>query len=350
MSSPPADILKHHPATRLARLEAENLAIRFASKVSRFQRLTDHFLAAIENRMIERILIRRLRKGITAATKTNSAAAMLSEMRGSYEAGGMETLPSFLPGSSASTHVQNTGAFFQSSVSAANRVTILYTAGGGFMFPLSKKQKLMIQRMAEATNCEIVPGRHRFAPENPFPAAPHDIADQYREMLEQGYEGNRIIIGGDTAGASITLGALQIIQQQGLDFPAGVVLFSPWCDLAMSGWSYITASATSQSPFRMETAAFCARVYLQDSSPFEPVASPVYADIRGWPPILIHTSKFDLHFDDAIKLAEMGKDCDCDVKINYWDSPRHHLERLSSKDTMRSFGEVNKFIHRVITR
>ena len=63
--------------------------------------------------------------------------------------------------------------------------------------------------------------------------------------------------------------------------------------------------------------------------------------------MLIHTSENDLHFDDALKLTENGTRDGCDVRLNYWDSPRHHLERLSSKDAERSYGEVSKFIDRV---
>ena len=77
-----------------------------------------------------------------------------------------------------------------------------------------------------------------------------------------------------------------------------------------------------------------------------PLASPVFADPEGWPPILIHTSENDLHFDDAIRMAENGQKHGCDVRINYWDSPRHHLERLSSETAAQSFGEVNAFINR----
>ena len=186
----------------------------------------------------------------------------------------------------------------------------------------------------------------RLAPEHPFPAAPLDFAARYLSLLEQGCRPENIFLSADTAGASIVLGALQLLLEDGVTPPAGIVLFSPWCDLSLSGWSYITRSMSSQSPFRMETAAFCARLYLKDESVTSPLASPVFADPEGWPPILIHTSENDLHFDDAIRMAENGQKHGCDVRINYWDSPRHHLERLSSETAAQSFGEVNAFINR----
>jgi acetyl esterase/lipase len=205
----------------------------------------------------------------------------------------------------------------------------------------------MVQRLSEATNCEVLLARHRLAPEHPFPTAPEDVAVEYLNILNRGYEAQDIFLGADTAGASVALGAMQLLKRQKADLPAGVVLFSPWCDLSLSGWSYITSSITSKSPFRMETAAFCARLYLQGSSATDPIASPIFADLSDLPPMLIHTSENDMHFDDAMKLTENGKRDGCDVRLNYWDSPRHHLERLSSKDAERSYAEVSKFIDRV---
>lgn len=344
--TPSTDILYHHPDQRLARLEAADLARHFRTETSALRQAVDRAIAGIENRLIEHVLMRRLRRGLHAARQSATSETMLSEMRGAYSTGSMETLPSFLPSPAYQGALDSPSG---QKGQKANRPTILYTAGGGFMFPLSGKQKRMIQRLAEGTGCEIVPGTHRLAPEHPFPAAPYDIAEQYEGLLDSGVDHRKLFLGGDTAGASITLGALQVMRQQDLPMPAGIVLFAPWCDLALTGWSYITGSATGQSPFRMETAAFCARVYLQDDSPFDPLASPIHADMTGWPPILIHTSRYDMHFDDALKLVENGTEAGCSIRINYWDSPRHHLERLSSGDADRSFREVSKFVTRAMS-
>ncbi|MGB7285480.1 MAG: alpha/beta hydrolase fold domain-containing protein [Salaquimonas sp.] len=349
MATDVTDILEQHPARRLARLESEKIAKKFVSEVSRTKRIADSLLSGLENRLIERILVGRLRRGIKAAEDGILAQNTLSEMRGAYESGAMETLPSFLPSPSNINYATYTESGKDWRSKRTNRPVILYTAGGGFMFPLSKKQKHMIQRMAEATGCEIVSGTHRLAPENPYPAAIEDIADQYEALVESGVDHRQLFLGGDTAGASVTMGALQNILERGSPLPAGIILFAPWCDLGMTGWSYITGSVTNHSPFRMETAAFCARIYLAESSPFDPKVSAVYGNASNWPPILIHTSKYDLHFDDAIKLAEMGESQGCDIRLNYWDSPRHHLERMSSKDALRSFEEVTKFINRLVS-
>lgn len=337
-------ILDNYSSTRLLELEALQIARKFSSEVNWLRKASDKLIAKVENRLIERILLGRLRSAVRASKSAETADRMISEMRGAYASGNMETLPSFVPQSYFAHPDQNPGNF---KVSSKDRAKILYVPGGGFIFPPSRRQKVMMQRLSEQTGCEVIPGIHSLAPEAPFPAAPKEIAEQLQDLTSQSSQ-NAVFLGADTAGASVALGAIQLLQKLAPDsLPIGIILFSPWCDLSLSGWSYITKSVTSESPFRMETAAFCARMYLQRHGSTDPLASPVFADLKGWPPILIHTSENDLHFDDAIQLAENGRQAGSSVTINYWDSPRHHLERLSSRDAERSFSEVRKFIQKV---
>ena len=344
-----SDILSSLTGPRLAILEAEAVARRFTIEAGLLRRGLDHLAARLENRIIERVLITRLKAALRQAGSLEAAELHIAQMRGGYESGALETLPSFMPRGLAGRGPpppHPMGRPGDRKQAAGNRPLVLYVAGGGFIMPPSRKQKAMVQRLAEAIDCEIMMVAHRLAPEHPFPAAPADFAAHYLGLLDQGHGPENIFLAADTAGASIVLGALQILGRDGARPPAGIVLFSPWCDLSLSGWSYITRSMSSQSPFRMETAALCARLYLQDEPVTSPLASPVFADQSGWPPILIHTSENDIHFDDAIRMAENGRKHGCDVRINYWDSPRHHLERLSSQAAAQSFREVNAFINR----
>ena len=314
------------------------------------RRVLDQLVARLENRLIERVLLRRLRAGYRVAGSEVDARAMLVSMRGAYASGHMETLPSFMPspvrGKLSDDPLHSASEATDGSVARRERPRLIYIVGGGFILPASRRQKIMVQRFAEVIDCEIVLGQHRLAPEHPFPAAVHDIAAQFRTMARDEHRTGNVFMAADTAGASVALGAIQLLRDEGFDLPAGVILFCPWCDLSLSGWSYITRSMTSESPFRMETAAFCARMYLQNHNPTNPLASAVFGDLDGFPPILIHASKYDLHFDDALRLAELGARAGCDVRLNYWDSPRHHMERLANADATHSFVIARDFIDR----
>ena len=343
------EILHDFTTTKLLALEAESIAVRFTSENSSIKRGLIQSLAVFENFITERIILRRLKRALNSSQSEEAAQMLISEIRGAYENGSMETFPSFNPVRARDSYSSNAefADIYQNNFTSNNRPILFYVAGGGFILPPSKRQKTTVQRMADFTGIEIIMGSHRLAPENPFPIPIDDIISQYQGLLRKHPE-NKIFLMADTAGASIALGAVQQMKRNNQQLPAGIILFSPWCDLSLSGWSYITKSMTSQSPFRMESAAFCARLYLKDALPTDPLASPIFADLTGFPPILIHTSEYDLHFDDSITLAENGKQQGCDVKINYWDSPKHHLERLSPEDAKVSFNEVVNFVNRIL--
>lgn len=98
----------------------------------------------------------------------------------------------------------------------------------------------------------------------------------------------------------------------------------------------------------MEVAAFCARLYLQSTLATDPMASPAFADFKGLPPMSVHASRYDIRFDDALKIIENAKAANIPCRVNYWDSPRHHLERFNSKDARKSFELAASFVKEAV--
>lgn len=344
------------PDIRIERLEFEKIAHFVKSEADMFTRALDHVSARVENCIIERMLTGRIRKAIRNLDDPDYLSNLLETMRRDYETGHKSTLHVM---SAASESLESHGALtsddalmFDYAPPRPNRKpdkpVMLYVAGGGFIFPPSKKQIQSIDRLSEATGCKTILGQHRLAPEDPFPAAPNDIVKQYLDLIEGRASPQYVFLAGDTAGASVVLSAVQILRVQSHPMPAGIILFSPWCDLSLSGWSYITRGLSGTSPFRMETAAFCARLYLQGHTSADPQVSAVFADCAEFPPLSIHTSKYDMHFDDAISLAESMRAAGRSVQVSYWDTPRHHLERLNSKDARASFEIARNFIQRTL--
>ncbi len=338
---------------RIRWLEAEEIAKKITSKTGLYAQKIDHFQARIENYLIEKVLLSRIKKGLHLLGDTASAYGYLDALRRDFHSGkksmfgivSQSAAESLLDGSV--WEGEQASLAYQGRVQKREEPLLLYVTGGGFIMPPSQKQAIMVRRLAKSCGCSVVLGKHRLAPENPFPTACKDIAAQYERILKT-TASKRIMVGADTAGASVLLGALQILRDRKKPLPIGVLLFSPWCDLSLSGWSYVTRSLSSVSPFRMESAAFCARLYLEDELATHPLASPVYADFDGFPSLCIHTSEHDIHFDDAVKLAQNAHKANVDVQMNYWDTPRHHLERLKSKDSTHSFALAAKFVEQCL--
>ncbi|WP_417610959.1 alpha/beta hydrolase fold domain-containing protein [Parasphingorhabdus sp.] len=337
---------------RLVQLEAKKIAHAIQSQMVPLAKTFSDFGARIENRIIQAFLIRSLRPAIDKGADPVERARLLSAYRTAAARGTFAIFnPVMQPPPDAQLLFDPASPLAADYADAdwteesADEPILFYVPGGGFILPPSPKQVGLAFRLAEHCGCEAVIGKHRLAPEYPFPQPARDLADQYEAILKSGKSPERIILSGDSAGATLILAMMLELRERRLPMPGGAILFSPWGDLAMRGWSYISKSMSGSSPFRMETAAFSAKLYLGDALPTDPRASPVYADLREFPPLAIHCSRHDMHFDDAVQLTEKANDANVPVTMNYWDSPRHHLERFGSKDANKSFDLVAEFIN-----
>lgn len=347
-----SSILATLPENRIAFLEQNNIASRLGNTSRGLVQRADDALALAQNRVIERMLVHRIRKAIRNRLKPDAAETFLNSMRRDYDSGRRNTLTvmSRQPASESESAKHKAEQFDASQHLRNVAPTLFYIPGGGFILPPTRKQREIATTLASRTGCRLHLANHRLAPEDPFPAAVEDICDAYFNLTKTENPPSRIIMGADTAGASILMGAMMRLRDQGFQLPAGLLLFSPWCDLSLSGWSYISQSVLPNSPFRMETAAFCARLYLANTLATEPLASTIFGNLAGFSPILIHTSTFDMHFDDAVRLAEIGHENGCRMQLHYWESPRHHLERLHRKDAEKSYQRVAEFVASCITQ
>lgn len=333
-------------AQRLHLLHERGLATAVAKEGARWRRTLSHARARLENRFIERVLLGRIRRAFDHLDNPALLAQILAELREAYARGLSSTLamaPTAAPALEPVAEAPAPAAWLYRAEGA--RQLLIYTAGGGFILPPASAQLHCARRLGELCGTDTLTNNHRMAPEAPFPAAIDDSLALYR-WANTTYGSDNIVLAADTAGASVTLGLLLALRDRGEPLPKAVQLFSPWNDLSLSGWSYITKSASNDSPFRMETAAFCARAYLADTPATEPLASAIYADLAGLPPLAIHTSRFDMHFDDALRLVENYNDAGGHAEIRYWDSPRHHLERFDNREADDSLAAAAAFLRR----
>jgi acetyl esterase/lipase len=341
-----AAALAPSPGQRLLQLHDAGVATRIADERQRWRRAWDVFLARCENRVIERVLLRRIRRAFDHLDDEQHLREILLALRADYVAGRTGTLAvaAAPAGELAAVDDAPSPAAWLCDTPEHARL-LIYTAGGGFLLPPAVAQLNCARRLGELCGSDAVINQHAMAPEAPFPAAIDDTVALCRWAFEH-YGAENVVLAADTAGASVTLGALLRLRELGHGMPAALQLFSPWNDLSLSGWSYITKSATSDSPFRMETAAFCARAYLGEVPATEPLASAIYADLAGLPPLAIHTSRFDMHFDDALRMIEGMRDGGGHGEIRYWDSPRHHLERFDTREANKSLTMAAGFLRR----
>lgn len=201
---------------------------------------------------------------------------------------------------------------------------MLYCHGGGFQIGSVRSHAELIGRLSAACDARILAFDYRLAPEHRFPAASDDAFAAYCWMLDKGIYPDAIA--GDSAGGNLALTTAMRARDSGLPLPRGIVLLSPWLDLTMSGASY-TALAAQDIFSKPEQLRAMARTYLgRSGDPLDPAASPVLGELKGLPPILVHTGACDITLDDAHLLEQKGYAQGVDVGLRVFAGMYHHFQ------------------------
>jgi epsilon-lactone hydrolase len=199
---------------------------------------------------------------------------------------------------------------------------VLYLHGGGYVMGSPRSHRHLAAAIAAAAEAGALLLDYRLAPEHPYPAAVQDATAAYRWLLDQAVVPERIVIAGDSAGGGLTVATLLALREARLPLPAGGVCISPWVDLTCSGASYATKAAADPIVDRASVEEM-ALAYLGATPPRIPLASPLFADLRGLPPLLIHVGSDEVLLDDAVQLAERAKAAGVDATLEVYDRMIH---------------------------
>ena len=200
--------------------------------------------------------------------------------------------------------------------------TILYLHGGGYVMGSIATHRHLAGLIAKASDARGLIIDYRMGPEHPFPAAVEDATAAYRWILEQGIAPERIAIAGDSAGGGLTIAALVSLRDAGDPLPAAAACLSPWVDLAATGDSMVSKADEDPMVTKEGIVGF-AKMYLDGQDPKSPLASPIYADLAGLPPILIQVGTAETLLDDSRRLADAARSAGVEVTLDEWDEMIH---------------------------
>lgn len=200
--------------------------------------------------------------------------------------------------------------------------TLLYFHGGAYVVGSAACSVNLVSDIARRTGAAAFTVDYRLAPENPFPAAIDDAMAAYKALIDQGVGPESIALVGESAGGGLTLALLLAIEDAGLSQPSAAVVLSPWVDLTQSGPSMETRAEQDPSLTRqgLQTRA---RDYLAGADPRNPLASPLYADLRGLPPLLVQVGSSEILLDDALQIASRAAHADVSVTLQTFPCAPH---------------------------
>lgn len=199
---------------------------------------------------------------------------------------------------------------------------ILYLHGGGYVSCSAATHRPITSALARLSSRRVFSLDYRLAPEHRYPAALHDAVAAYQWLLEQGWPPSLVSLAGDSAGGGLALATLLRLRDMGLPLPACAVCFSPWTDLAGTGAS-VRFNDGRCAMFRAGNISEFAAAYLGDVSPFDPYASPAFADLSGLPPLLLQVGSTELLLDDSRRVHDKIQEAAGVSRLEVYDDLFH---------------------------
>ncbi len=234
---------------------------------------------------------------------------------------------------------------------AASHTVVLYFHGGGYVMGSIDTHRDMISRISRASGARVLAVNYRLAPEHPFPAAVDDGVTAYRWLLSQGLDPGCTAIAGDSAGGGLTMATLVALHDAGDPLPATAVCISPWVDLTNSGNSVQTKAAVDPMVSQESLQDF-AMNYLGNTDPTTPLASPLFADLEGLPPLLIQVGTAEILLDDATRLAARAEAAGLEVTLEQGAGLMHvwHWFAPMAPEGAQAIERLGAYVHKKFNR
>lgn len=222
---------------------------------------------------------------------------------------------------------------------------VLYLHGGGYVIGSVRTHRQIAGNISRAAAARVLSLDYRLAPEHPHPAAVDDAAAAYRHLLSASIAPRRMAIAGDSAGGGLTAAALIALRDAGEALPAAGVMMSPWLDLTLSGDSM--ASRAAEDPM-VQAAGLekMAAAYVAGGDARAATVSPLFADLAGLPPLLVHVGTAETLLDDSTRFAERARSAGVNVELEVWQDMIHvwHAFALILPEARQATDRIGEYL------
>lgn len=222
---------------------------------------------------------------------------------------------------------------------------LLYLHGGGWVSGSGGNYLPLAADISAAARCAVLLPDYRLAPEHPFPAGLEDCVAAHDWLVANGPSGSgpakATFIAGDSAGGNLTLATLLALRDRKLRMPAGGIPLSAATDFTLASDSLKTVhdpiiSARTMPEFRDR--------YLGKSDASNPLASPVFGDYHGIPPLLIQVGEHEMLRDDSIRVAKKATSDGIPVKLEVWPGMVHVFQIRGLPESREAIQHIADFM------
>jgi monoterpene epsilon-lactone hydrolase len=222
---------------------------------------------------------------------------------------------------------------------------MLYIHGGAWFMGSANTHRALVSRLAYASGIRALLVNYRLAPEFPFPAGLEDCISSYEWLRHHGISSDHIVAAGDSAGGNLALALLVALRDAGKSLPAAAVALSPATDLAFTGKSVQTRLKVDPI-FSRGGQSTIVQDYITSHDPCDALISPLYADLHGLPPLLIHVGDHEIMLDDSVRFGEKATAAGVRATTVVWPEMFHVFQLFAPfmPESNRAIAQIAAFI------
>lgn len=225
---------------------------------------------------------------------------------------------------------------------------ILYAHGGGYTCGGLGYARILAAKLAVATGFSVVSFEYRLAPEHKYPAPIEDGMKIWKYLMEKGYEPNKVLLAGDSAGGNLVLCMTMKLIKEELVSPKGLILFSPWTDMTATSKSY--EKYKEKDPIlTKEYVEGVRNAFVGEDVDFaDPKYSPLYGDFTSFPPTFIMVGRNEVLLEDSVqlqkKILKAGGEAIIDIEKDGW----HVYQQMPLPIATRAMKRVADYVSNII--
>lgn len=223
---------------------------------------------------------------------------------------------------------------------------ILWFHGGFYMIGSAQSHRQHVAKFVAGSGLNALVFNYRLAPEYPFPAALEDGLSAYNFLLESGFQPNNIVFAGDSAGGGLCLATLLALKEKGLPLPAAAAVLSPWTDLLLTGATHQSNKKRCFSP--EGCAENASKLYANGLDKRNPLISPLYGDLKRFPPLHISVGSHETLLDDSLKLTEKAREAGVTTTLIVGEGMCHCYPVFGSlfRESKEALADICRFLSR----
>jgi acetyl esterase/lipase len=225
---------------------------------------------------------------------------------------------------------------------------LVHVHGGAFVFGSGLAATSEAVLLADACKMPVLSVDYRMPPDHPFPAAPDDVLAVWKAVLKD-HDASRVVMGGTSAGGGLIMTTMLRCKAEGVPMPAALFIGTPGCELSKTGDSVYTNAEIDHILGRYEgRIEACVKLYAAGHDLKEPLVSPIYGDLTGWPPTILITGTRDMLLSNTVRTHRKLRSAGVPADLHVFEGQSHadYLLAYPAPECREALGEIAAFFDR----